>query len=118
MITEKDIPRIHNEALEQSKVAVQKFLEDWRKKTGGNQYDEPMYCGFAWVSLHGVKGSTKIGKAFKNVGFDKGYPTGLRLWDPSNYRGQSMDVKEEGSRAYAEVLRKYGFKAYMGSRAD
>ena len=94
MITEKDIPRIHNEALEQSKIAIDKFLEDWRKKTGGNQYNEPMYCGFAWVSLHGVKGSTKIGKAFKRVGFDK------------------------GSRAYAEVLRKYGFKAYMGSRAD
>jgi hypothetical protein len=29
-----------------------------------------------------------------------------------------MDIKEAGASAYAEVLTKYGFKAYMGSRAD
>jgi hypothetical protein len=29
-----------------------------------------------------------------------------------------MDCKEVGAQAYADVLRKYGFKAYMGSRAD
>jgi hypothetical protein len=29
-----------------------------------------------------------------------------------------MDVKEAGAQAYAETLRQYGFKAYMGSRAD
>jgi hypothetical protein len=29
-----------------------------------------------------------------------------------------MDVKEESSMAYAKVLEKYGFKAYMSSRAD
>jgi hypothetical protein len=27
-------------------------------------------------------------------------------------------VLEEGARAYAEVLSKYGFRAYAGSRAD
>jgi len=32
--------------------------------------------------------------------------------------GQSMDVKEEAATAYAKVLQKYGYKAYMGSRAD
>jgi hypothetical protein len=29
-----------------------------------------------------------------------------------------MDVKVAGAHAYAEVLSKYGFKAYMGARAD
>jgi hypothetical protein len=29
-----------------------------------------------------------------------------------------MDVKEAGAHAYAEVLTKYGFRAYMGARAD
>jgi len=42
----------------------------------------------------------------------------MTLWDPAQHRGQSMDVKEVGAQAYAEVLQKYGIKAYMGSRAD
>ena len=42
----------------------------------------------------------------------------LNLWSPGGYNGQSMDVKEAGAHAYAEVLSKYGFKAYMGARAD
>jgi hypothetical protein len=42
----------------------------------------------------------------------------MNLWTCGNYNGQSMDVKEAGAHAYAEVLSKYGFKAYMGARAD
>ena len=40
------------------------------------------------------------------------------MWDPAEHRGQSMDCKEHGARAYADVLEAYGIKAYMGSRAD
>ena len=77
-----------------------------------------MYCGFAWVNVWDVKASTRLGKALKEVGFGKGYPKGLRLSNPGNHQGQSMDAKEEGASAYARVLRSYGFNATMGSRAD
>ena len=40
------------------------------------------------------------------------------MWTCGSYNGQSMDVKEEGARAFADVFQKHGFRAYMGSRAD
>jgi hypothetical protein len=53
------------------------------------------------------------------MGFKKSYrPQTMNLWTCGSYQGQSMDVKEAGARAYADVLTKYGFRAYMGSRAD
>jgi len=100
------------------------FLAHWNNSTGGNEYGEPMYCGFAWVTVYPEhKGNTKLGKGERRVlesmGFKKDW-TGKawQLWNPTGYHGQSMDVKEAGAQAYAEVLRQYGFKAYMGSRAD
>ena len=108
---------IHTEAKQAAKNAVGKFLADWREKTGGNEYGEPMYCGFAWVELPEMKLSTKIGKAWEKVGFKKSWSRGLTLWDPAEHRGQSMDCKEIGAQAYAEVLRAYGIKAYMGSKS-
>jgi len=104
--------------------AQQEFLDNWVNTTGGNQYGEPMYCGFAWVTVYPEhKGNTRDGKAERKIleamGFRKDW-TGkaYELWNPTGYRGQSMDVKEVGAQAYAEVLRGAGFKAYMGSRAD
>jgi hypothetical protein len=41
-----------------------------------------------------------------------------QIWNPSGWAGQSMDAKEAGASAAALVLRKYGFTAYMNSRAD
>ena len=100
------------------------FLKHWVDTTGGNEYGEPMYCGFAWVTVYPEhKGNTKLGKGERRVlesmGFTKDW-TGKawQLWNPTGYAGQSMDVKEAGAQAYAETLRQYGFKAYMGSRAD
>ena len=100
------------------------FLKHWNDSTGGNEYGEPMYCGFAWVTVYPEhKGNTKLGKGERRVlesmGFRKDW-TGKawQLWNCTGYNGQSMDVKEAGAQAYAEVLRQYGFKAYMGSRAD
>jgi len=96
----------------------------WEKDWGGNEYGEPMYCGFAWVTIHPEhKGNTKLGKlerrVIESMGFRKDW-TGkaYQLWNCTGYAGQSMDVKEAGAQAYAEVLRSAGFKAYMGSRAD
>jgi hypothetical protein len=53
------------------------------------------------------------------MGFRKSWKSKcLNLWRVGTYNGQSMDVKEAGAHAYAEVLSKYGYRAYMGSRAD
>ena len=118
VITPEMVPALHEQAKQAAKTAVFDFIQDWTEKTGGNEYGEPMYCGFAWVELPEMKLSTKIGKAWEKVGFKKSWSRGLTLWDPAEHRGQSMDCKEIGAQAYAEVVRAYGIKAYMGSRAD
>ena len=113
------IEDIHTEATQAAKNAVAKFLDDWNTKTGGNEYGEPMYCGFAWVDVRVERTNSKEAKALEAVGFRKSYrPKMMTLWDPAEHRGQSMDCKEVGAQAYAEVLRAHGYKAYMGSRAD
>ena len=91
--------------------AQQKFLDNWVETTGGNQYGEPVYCGFAWVTVYPEhKGNTRLGKQERSVltamGFRKDW-TGkaYELWNPTGYAGQSMDVKEVGAQAYADVLR-------------
>lgn len=71
-------------------------------------------CGFAWVTF---PGNTAFGRAMKKAGIaDTAYPKGLMVWI-SDY-GQSMARKEAHARAYAEVLRKHGIKAYAASRMD
>jgi len=114
----EDIVAIKEEAESEAKKAVAKFLADWTAKTGGNEYGEPMYCGFAWTSIHGVKGNTKLGKALKAAGIKQAWDRSFQIWDPAKHNGQSMDAKEVGAQACADVFRKYGFTAYMGSRAD
>ena len=67
-INQYDAEAIRNilaEAKEAARIAAQSWLADWVEKTGGNQYGEPMYCGFASTKIYGVKGNTKLGKAFK-----------------------------------------------------
>ena len=98
--------------------ASQEWVQDWKARTGGNEYGEPMYCGFASTKIYGVKGNTKLGKAFKEAGIEKDYSGAYSIWNPSGWAGQSMDVKEVGAQACAEVFRNYGFTAYMDSRAD
>ena len=119
-----DTQTITQQAEQACRDAQQKFLDNWVNTTGGNEYGEPMYCGFAWVTVYPEhKGNTRLGKAERAVlaqmGFRKDW-TGkaYELWNPTGYRGQSMDVKEVGAQAYAEVLRTAGFTAYMGSRED
>ena len=110
---------IHTEATQAAKNAVGQFLTDWTNKTGGNEYGEPMYCGFAWVDVSVGRTNSKEAKALASVSFRKSHMSKtMTMWDPAKHAGQSMDCKEVGAQAYAEVLRKYGFKAYMGSRAD
>ena len=115
----QNITDIHYEATQAAKSAVSSFLTDWNSKTGGNEYGEPMYCGFAWVDVFVTRTNSKEAKALEAIGFKKSYRAKtMTMWDPAKHNGQSMDCKEVGAQAYADVLRKHGFKAYMGSRAD
>ena len=114
-----NLQNIHTEATQAARNAVSDFLNDWEAKTGGNQYGEPMYCGFAWVDVAVTRTNSKLAKALEAVGFRKSYRAKtMTLWDPANHAGQSMDCKEVGAQAYAQVLRANGIEAYMGSRAD
>lgn len=105
-----DIQAIHNEALNAAITAENAFLA---------QHGEPLYCGFAWVDVFVERTNSKEAKLLKSIGFKPSWRRKcLNLWKPGGYNGQSMDVLEAGAHAYAEVLSKHGFRAYMGSRAD
>ena len=108
MIALDNIESIHNTATS----AAERAEAEFRARHG-----EPGYCGFAWVKVS-EKASTKLGRALKTVGFRKSYNGGLDLWNPDGSGTQSMDIKEAGAEAYAEVLRKFGINAYACSRAD
>lgn len=91
-------------------------------------YTKPTYyvadgvCGFAWVDIYPAnKGNTREGKEERKMlerfGFRKNdYEKTYQLWI-SAYN-QSMQKKETYARAYANILRANGFKAYSGSRMD
>lgn len=80
-------------------------------------------CGFAWVNIYEhngqkIKGNTKIGRAMKAAGIRQDYTRAFQIWNPSGYPTQNVDTLEAGARAAADVLKKYGFTAYAGSRLD
>lgn len=105
-----NILAIHNEAKQAAVQAENNYL---------NQYGEDAYCGFAWVDVYVPRTNCKEAKLLKVVGFSNSWKKKcLNLWKPGEYYGQSMSVLEAGARAYAEVLQKYGFRAYAGSRPD
>jgi hypothetical protein len=118
LYTVEDLKTIMQEAKQSAAIAAQSFLDDWNASTGGNQYGEPMYCGFAWVNIYKIKGNTKLGRAMKTAGYTKDYTGAYQIYNPAGYGGQSMDVKEAGARAAAKVFEQYGFTAYPGGRAD
>ena len=88
------------------------------------KHGEPMYCGFANIVIRPARG--RLVKFLKDMGIgDNGYGGGWRVsyYDlmPEGHRDghtQSMDIKEEGCRAFAHALEKYGIECYMQSRAD
>ena len=118
LYTVEDLKSIMQDAKNAANIAAQSFLDDWNASTGGNQYGEPMYCGFAWVNIYNIKGNTRLGRAMKAAGYTKDYTGAYQIYNPAGYGGQSMDVKEAGARAAAQVFENYGFTAYAGGRAD
>ena len=100
------------------KVAV-KAVDDYMKDK-----EEPLYCGFASVSIHPARG--KFVSFLKKQGIgDNGYRGGYRIsyYDimplRHQYRStQSLDIKEVATEAFRDELRKYGMTVYADSRAD
>lgn len=110
--TPEQIPQIVAEAQSAAHAAAEKFF---RERLGGkDQYA----CGFAWVTIHGVKGNTKIGRALKECDVRPAYGGGLQMWNPSKFGCQNVDTLEAGAEAAAAVFKRYGFEAYAGSRLD
>jgi hypothetical protein len=110
--TQQQINSIVAEAkAEASRVATEYFQD---KLKGVDQYA----CGFAWVNIYGVKGSTKIGKMLTAAGVKKDYQNAFQIWNPANMYVQNVDTLEAGAQAAAAVFKRYGFEAYAGSRLD
>src|SRR6056300_1158316 len=107
--SQQDLKLIVEEAKAAAYVAATKHLES---------NGENAYCGFAWVSIYGVKGNTKLGKNLKAAGVEQAWDKSYQIWNPSGLGTQCMWTKEVGAQAAAEVFQKYGFRSYMGSRAD
>ncbi len=83
------------------------------------RYGDRDMCGFAWVNIYGIKGSTKLGRMLAAAGVRKNsYERAFQLWNPSKMPVQSVGILEEGARAAADVFKRYGFEAYAGSRLD
>jgi hypothetical protein len=110
--TPEQIPAIVAEAQTAAEAAARKYFVE---KLGGR---DQFACGFAWVDIYGIKGNTKLGKAFAAAGVRKSYTKSLQMWNPSKFGCQNVDTLEEGARAAAAVFKKYGFEAYAGSRLD
>lgn len=110
--TVDQLKNIVNEAKDAARIAANKYFIE--KLGGHDQYA----CGFAWVSIHGVKGNSKMGRMLKAAGVEQAYDRSFQIWNPSGLGCQNVDTKEVGADAAAEVFRKYGFTSYAGSRLD
>ena len=88
---------IVNEAKLAAREAAEKYFQE--KLGGVDQYS----CGFAWVDIYGVKGNTKLGKAFKAAGVRKSYTGSYQIWNPAGLGVQNIDTLEAGAEAAACV---------------
>ena len=110
--SKEQIQTIIAEAKHEAYLAADKFFKE--KLGGVDQYS----CGFAWTDIFGIKGNTKLGRAFKEAGVRKSYTGSFQIWNPSGYGCQNIDTLEAGAEAAARVFERYGFQAYAGSRLD
>ena len=77
-------------------------------------------CGFAWVNIKPARGPFIKFLKEKNIGRKDSYYGGYTLssYDCSNFNGQNMDVKEDGCRAFRNVLIQNGVEANVYTRID
>jgi hypothetical protein len=113
-----DVAQIRKEMTEAAQTAALTCLQNhWAGQDQG-------CCGFAWTNIvPNHKGNTRLGREERRHLVELGFKidwTGreYQLWNPSGWPGQNIDVKEAGARAAAEVLRRYGLNASVGSRLD
>ena len=108
-----DLECILAEAEQAARDAASKFFTETLNGKDG------FPCGFAWVEILGVKGNTKLGRRLKQAGVKlDSYSKCFKIWNPSKFPAQNVDTLEQGALAAADVLKKYGFKAYSSSRWD
>mgnify|MGYP005658193423 FL=1 len=87
------------------------------------KHGEPMYCGFANISIHPARGPFVSWCKKMNIG-SNGYGGGWRIsyYDFMNghqyNHTQSMDIKEEAMNAVSSYFKSLGITAYAESRAD
>ena len=87
------------------------------------KHGEPMYCGFANISIHPARGPFVSWCKKMEIG-STGYGGGYRIsyYDFMNghqyNHTQSMDIKEEAMNAVSSYLKSLGITAYAESRAD
>ena len=88
------------------------------------KYGEPMYCGFANVSIHPARGRFVSFMKKADIG-SSGYRGGWRIsyydimpQDHQYRHTQSLDIKEVATEAFRDELKKYGLTVYAESRAD
>lgn len=103
-----DYQAIYTQALNAAKAAEQAYFE---------KYGEPAYCGFAWVLFPSARTPFVTWCKKNNVG-SKHWQKGWNIWNPTGNCTQSMDIKEIGAQAFAEVMNAHGIQCHMGSRAD
>jgi len=109
--TAQDIAEIVAQAQSAAERAAEEYVQE---KLGG---EDNMPCGFAWVEIFGVRGNTRVGRAFKALGITK-LGGGLYWHNPSCVPVQNVDAKYAGAVAAQRVLEGYGFTAYAVDRLD
>jgi len=77
--------------------------------------------GFAWMTVLPVnRGNSKIAReerrTLENLGFKKQWTGAYKFQNPVNHSHNNIVIQAEGATAAAEVLRKYGFTVYVGSK--
>jgi hypothetical protein len=105
------------EIIEQAKaVANQEATKFLKENLNG---EDKYACGFAWVSIYGIRANSKVGKELQALGITKHYGEKAHtLWNPSDLSVQNIDTKEAGAMACAKFLEQHGFRAFACSRLD
>ena len=104
--TPQQLQAIWAEAKSEARAASEKFFQE---RLGGR---DQFACGFAWTSVLGIKGNTKLGRAIKAAGLS------TKLWNPAGLGVQNVDTLYAGAEAAEAVFQRYGFKAFADSRLD
>lgn len=100
---------VYAEAQQAAIAATDQYL----RETG----EHPFNCGFSKVVIRPARGALVTYLKAQGVG-NNNYGGGYYVNNPSGNMTQDMSAKYAGSKAFADVLTKYGVKCYADSRLD